>query len=77
MERGGEGTTYQGEAAPHPRRDVKQARFGKLAFLQPNGAVSNPKFAKNADVWPFCTKFSVKNERIGTWPGNLAHFYGF
>ena len=55
---------------------MKQVRFGKLAFLQLNGAFFEPK---NACVRPFRTTFSARNWQFGTlaWkPCTFSRFEG-
>ena len=54
---GGYGEGLGGPQNPPPRIRVKQARFGKLAFLQQNGALFGPK---KRDFRPFRATFSVK-----------------
>ena len=53
-------------------RRVKQVRFGKLAFLQLNGAIFYPK---NVDLWPFRTTFSA-NGRAGVETVRFSRFWG-
>ena len=60
---------------------VKQVRFGKLAFLQQNGALFGPK---KCDFRPFRATFSMKNvwsvlfrkRSIGTF-GSVGYFLRF
>ena len=52
---------------------MKQARFGKLAFLQLNGAIFGPK---DADVRPFRTTFSA-NWRSGVETVHIYPFWGY
>ena len=68
-------------SCPPPCIRVKQVRFGKLAFLQQNGALFGPK---KCDFRPFRATFSMKNvwsvlfrkPSIGTF-GSVGYFLRF
>ena len=59
---------------PPTRRRVKQVRFGKLAFLQLNGAFFEPRMLVFGH---FALRFQRETGKLALWPGNRAYFCAF
>ena len=59
---------------PSSRRRVKQVRFGKLAFLQLNGAFFEPKMLVFGH---FALRFQRETGKLALWPGNHAYLCVF